>query len=48
VTARIDTAVSRAIAAIGDDAWQPIPYWDAVEDDDGVIVASSAEVAETT
>jgi len=47
VTARIDTAVARAIAAIPDDAWQPIPYWDAVEDDDGVIVASSAEVAET-
>ncbi len=47
VTARIDTAVARAIAAIPDDAWQPIPYWDAVEDDDGIIVASSAEVAET-
>jgi hypothetical protein len=47
VTARIDTAVARAIASIGDDAWQPIPYWDAVEDDDGIIVASSAEVAET-
>jgi len=48
VTARIDTAVTRVIAVIGDDAWQPIPYWDAVEDDDGIIVASSAEVAETT
>ncbi len=30
VTARIDTAVARAIASIGDDAWVPIPYWDAV------------------
>jgi len=48
VTARIDTAVSRAIAGIPETAWVPIPYWDAVEDDDGVIVASSAEVAETT
>jgi len=48
VTARNDAAVARAIASIGEDAWQPIPYWDAVEDDDGVIVASSAEVAETT
>jgi len=25
----------------------PIPYWDAVEDDNGVLVASSAEEAET-
>ncbi len=47
VTARIDTAVTRAIATIGDDAWVPIPYWDAVDDDDTIIVASSAEVAET-
>jgi len=47
VTARIDAAVARAIASIGDDAWQPIPYWDAVDDDDTIIVASSAEVAET-
>ncbi len=48
VTARIDAAVARAIALIPETAWVPIPYWDAVEDDDGVIVASSAEVAETT
>ena len=48
VTARIDTAVSRAIALIPETAWQPIPYWDAVDDGDGIIVASSAEVAETT
>jgi len=48
VTARIDAAVARAIALIPETAWQPIPYWDAVEDDDGIIVASSAEVAETT
>jgi len=47
VTAQIDTAVARAIASIPEEAWQPIPYWDAVEDDDGIIVASSAEVAET-
>ncbi len=47
VTARNDAAVARAIAAIPETAWQPIPYWDAVEDDDGIIVASSAEVAET-
>jgi len=47
VTARNDAAVTRAIAAIPETAWVPIPYWDAVEDDDGIIVASSAEVAET-
>jgi len=47
VTARNDAAVARAIASIPEEAWQPIPYWDAVEDDDGIIVASSAEVAET-
>ena len=48
VTARIDAAVARAIAGIAEADWQPIPYWDAVEDDDGTTVASSAEVAETT
>jgi len=48
VTARIDSAVARAIAGISESAWRPIPYWDAVEDDDGIIVASTAEVAETT
>ncbi len=47
VTARIDTAVTRVIALIPETAWQPIPYWDAVDDDDGVLVASSAEVTET-
>jgi hypothetical protein len=47
VTARIDTAVARAISGIPEEAWQPNPYWDAVEDDDRIIVASSAEVAET-
>ncbi len=47
MTARIDTAVARAIAVIGDHAWQPIPYLDAVDDDDGLLVASSAEVGET-
>jgi hypothetical protein len=40
-------AITAAIAAIPATAWTPIPYWDAVEDDNGVLVASSAEVAET-
>jgi hypothetical protein len=48
VTVRSNPTISAAIAAIEDSAWRPIPYWDAVEDDDGVLVASSAEVAETT
>jgi hypothetical protein len=37
VTARKNTAVQRAIAAIGDDAWAPIPYW----------LDGGADVAET-
>src|SRR5664280_3429768 len=48
ITVRTNPAISAAIAAIPDTAWTPIPYWDAVEDDHGVLVASSAEVAETT
>ena len=48
MTARIDAAVARAIALIPETDWEPIPYWDAVEDDDGIIVASSAQVAEIT
>jgi len=47
VTTRIDPAVARAITVIPEDAWQPIPYGVAAEDDGGVTVASSAEVAET-
>ena len=38
VTARKNTAIQRAIAAIPDDAWRPIPYW----------LDGGADVAETT
>jgi hypothetical protein len=48
ITVRTNPAITAAIAAIPDTAWTPIPYWDAVEDDNGVLVASSAEVAETS
>ncbi|MGE5695081.1 MAG: IS1380 family transposase [Candidatus Sericytochromatia bacterium] len=46
VTARLTPAVTRAIAAIGDDAWAPIRYPDAVWDDDEGRWISDAEVAE--
>jgi hypothetical protein len=38
ITARKNTAIQRAIDAIGDDAWTPIPYW----------LDGGADVAETT
>lgn len=40
-------AVSRAIAAIGEDAWTPVHYPGAVEDPDTGQLISDAEVAET-
>lgn len=38
VTVKLNTAIRRAIAAIDDDAWVPIPYW----------LDGGADVAETT
>jgi len=49
VTARLDKAVQRAIAAIPEEAWVPIPYWSSSgtfgEDEQGQPV-SGADVAE--
>jgi hypothetical protein len=47
VTARLDNAVKAAIAAIGEDAWTPIRYPQAIWDDQLGCWASDAEVAET-
>src|SRR3954449_6615919 len=46
VTARMDTAVTKAIASIDPDAWTPIRYPHAVWDDEGQCWISDAEVAE--
>ena len=46
VTARMDTAIKRAIATITDDAWEAIEYTDAIYDEDAKQWVSSAEVAE--
>jgi Transposase DDE domain group 1 len=46
VTARMDPAVKKAIAAIDEDAWTPIRYPHAVWDDEGQCWISDAEVAE--
>jgi len=46
ITARMDTAVKKAIAAIADDAWTAIRYPQAVWDDEGSCWISDAEVAE--
>ena len=46
VTVRLDPAVKAAIAAIGDDAWTPIEYTDAVFDEATGTWISRAEVAE--
>src|SRR4051812_6810580 len=46
ITARMDAAVKKAIAAIGEDAWTPIRYPHAVWDDEGSCWISDAEVAE--
>jgi hypothetical protein len=47
VTARMDPAVTAAIAAISDDAWTPIRYPQAIWDDQLRCWVSDAEVAET-
>jgi len=46
VTVRMDKAVKKAIATIGDDAWTTIEYTDAVFDEAGQRWISRAEVAE--
>ena len=48
VTARMDKAVTRAIAAIPDHAWTPIRYPDAIFDEHEQRWVSDAEVAETS
>ncbi|WP_431840895.1 IS1380 family transposase [Gordonia hongkongensis] len=45
---RTNTAITRAITAIGDDAWTPVHYPGAVTDPDTGELISDAEVAETT
>jgi len=46
ITARMDAAVQKAVAAIDADAWTPIRYPRAVWDDEGQCWISDAEVAE--
>ena len=46
VTARMDKAVKRAIASIGDDVWEAIEYTNAIYDEDTKTWVSTAEVAE--
>ena len=46
VTVRLDKRVKAAIATIGDDAWRPIEYTDAVYDEPTSTWVSRAEVAE--
>jgi hypothetical protein len=46
VTARMNPAVTRAIAAIPDEAWTPIHYPNAFVDEDTGRLVSDAEVAE--
>jgi hypothetical protein len=46
ITARLDSAVRKAIAAIDDDAWTPIKYTNAVFDEAAQAWISAAEVAE--
>jgi len=49
VTARNDSKIRAAIAAIEDTAWTAIPYWSSeVDEDTGEVVDSHADVAETT
>jgi hypothetical protein len=48
VTARMNPQVTAAIAAIGEDAWTPIKYPNAVWEEDEQRWISDAEVAETT
>jgi hypothetical protein len=47
VTVRLDKRVRAAIATIGEDAWTPIEYTDAVFDEQTQTWVSRAEVAET-
>lgn len=47
VTVRMDPAIRKAIAAIGEAAWTPIQYTDAVFDESADRWISAAEVAET-
>lgn len=47
ITVRLDPKVKSAIAAIGDDAWMPIEYTDALYDENTQRWISRAEVAET-
>jgi hypothetical protein len=46
ITVRLDPKVKAAIAAIGDDAWTPIEYTDAIYDQSSATWVSRAEVAE--
>jgi len=46
VTVRLDPQVKKAIAGIGDDAWTPIRYTNAILDEDTGAWISAAEVAE--
>lgn len=46
ITARMDSAVKRAIATISDDAWTTIHYTDAIRDETTGIWIPSAEVAD--
>ena len=48
ITARMDPAVTRAVASIPDHAWVPIRYPNAIFDQDEQRWISDAEVAETT
>jgi hypothetical protein len=48
VTIRMDPAVKKAIAAIGDQAWTPIEYTDAIFDEQTQRWISRAEVAEVS
>lgn len=44
---RLDPKARKAIAAIGDDAWTPIPYWSShLDPGTGEVVDSHADVAE--
>lgn len=46
ITARQNPAIRKAIATIGDDAWTPIKYTNAIYDEDSQSWISDAEVAE--
>ena len=48
ITARMDTAVQKAVAGISEDAWVSIKYPKAIYDQDEQRWISDAQVAETT